>query len=58
MLPLTVPEVRRLLWRLVLKQLPTAEDVLGWSQWRRQHQAQARYHHYKRRGASSDDLQL
>jgi hypothetical protein len=58
MLPLTVPEVRRLLWRLVLKQLPTIEEVLGWSRWRRQHQAQAKHHHYKRRSASLDDLQL
>lgn len=58
MLPLTVPEVRRLLWRLVLEKVQTAEEVLGWSQWRRQHQAQAKHYHYKRRGASLNDLQL
>ena len=49
LIPLTVPEVRRLLWRLVWRRLPPPDDVLAWSVWRRRHQAQARRSHYKRR---------
>lgn len=48
-LPLTVPEVRRLLWRLVWVAMPVAAFVLGWSVWRRQHQACAKHYHYKKR---------
>lgn len=49
LLPLTVPEVRRLLWQFALKREPSALHVLAWSYWRRRHQAKARYHHYQRR---------
>lgn len=49
--PLTVPEVRRLLWRLVLARTPPTERVLGWSHWRRCHQARAKRCHYQRRAA-------
>ena len=49
LIPLTVPEVRRLLWRLVWRTLPSPEAVLAWSRWRRRHQAQARRCHYQRR---------
>ncbi|MCA1717247.1 MAG: IS701 family transposase [Actinobacteria bacterium] len=49
--PLTVPEVRRLLWRLVLARKPPTERVLGWSYWRRCHQARAKRCHYQRRAA-------
>jgi len=49
LIPLTVPEVRRLLWRLVWHTLPAPEAVLNWSRWRRRHQAQARRCHYQRR---------
>jgi len=49
LLPLTVPEVRRLLWNLVWGKLPTADEVLNWSKWRRTHQARAKRSHYKRR---------
>lgn len=34
LLPLTLPEVRRLLWNLVWSRLPAAEEVLRWSRWR------------------------
>ena len=51
LIPLTVPEVRRLLVRLVWPTLPRAEDVLAWSHWRRRHQAVARRCHYRRRNA-------
>jgi hypothetical protein len=47
--PLSVPELRRLMMRLAAGQPPT--EVLAWSRWRRRHQAVAKYYHYKRRGA-------
>jgi hypothetical protein len=40
-IPLSVPELRRLLWRLVLALQHTAEHILAWSQWRRWHQTAA-----------------
>lgn len=46
---MTVPEVRRLLVRLLWRALPPLEYVLAWSYWRRRHQAVARCSHYKRR---------
>ncbi len=49
LIPLTVPEVRRLLWRLVWSAVPPPDFVLAWSRWRRRHQAQARRSHYRRR---------
>jgi hypothetical protein len=49
LLPLTVPEVRRLLWALVWHTPPPAEQVLRWSTWRRHHQARAKQSHIKRR---------
>jgi hypothetical protein len=47
----SVPELRRLLWRLVLVVPHTVRHMLAWSQWRRQHQCVAQYYHYKRREA-------
>ena len=58
LLPLTVPEVRRLLWRLVLARAPDAERALAWSEWRRRHQARAKRCHYKRRGIVPDQVRL
>ena len=49
LIPLTVPEVRRLLYRLIWRHHPTDESALRWSQWRRRHQATARQCHYRRR---------
>jgi hypothetical protein len=43
--PLTVPEVRRVLWWLVWGRMPTREDVIQWSRWRRYHQAVAQRCH-------------
>jgi len=48
LIPLTVPEVRRLLVAFAWSTPPGAERTLGWSIWRR-HQARARRGHYKRR---------
>jgi hypothetical protein len=49
LLPLTVPEVRRLLFALVWQPPPSAEQVLHGSSWRRRHQARAKRAHIKRR---------
>ena len=49
LLPLTVPEVRRLLWGLVWRRVVPEAALLGWSQWRRRHQAAAQRWHYQRR---------
>jgi hypothetical protein len=48
LIPLTIAEIRRLL------NLPRRDDQaldhgLYWSAWRRQHQADARWHHFRRR---------
>ena len=45
---LTVPEVRRLLARLVWPPHSDLRQVLAWSTWRRRHQARARRAHYQR----------
>jgi hypothetical protein len=47
----SVPEVRKLLLRLVWAAVPSAERTLAWSAWRRAHQYRARKAHYKKRGA-------
>ena len=46
----SVPEARRLL-RLATAPMTATARQLGyaWSQWRRKHQARARYHHYQAR---------
>jgi hypothetical protein len=46
---LTVPEVRRLLWRLMWTTGYQADAVLHWSRWRRRHQARAKRCHYHTR---------
>jgi hypothetical protein len=43
-----VPEVRRLLWQLWWAPLQPTDYVLGWSLWRRRHQARAKRCHYQR----------
>jgi SRSO17 transposase len=48
LLPLTVPAVRRLLWRVAWSAAPP-EPALRWSRWRRRHQARAKRCHYQRR---------
>jgi hypothetical protein len=49
LLPLTVPEVRRLLTYLVWPPPTDPGFRLSWSRWRRRHQARARRAHYQRR---------
>jgi SRSO17 transposase len=53
-LPLTVPEVRRLVWRLVWARAPDPDAVLDWSRWRRRHQQRARRCHWQRRTGSRE----
>ena len=50
--PLSVREIRRLFWRLVLATQQRVERILAWSTWRRWHQGIAKYWHYKRRAVS------
>jgi hypothetical protein len=50
--PLSVGEIRRLFWRLVLATQQRVERILAWSSWRRWHQGLAKYWHYKRRAVS------
>ena len=49
LLPLTVPEVRRLLCRLVWAPAHHVDSVFSWSHWRRRHQARAKRFHYRKR---------
>lgn len=56
LLPLTVPEIRHLLWSLAASAAasaaasdPQVTPLLAWSHWRRRHQVAARRSHYKRR---------
>jgi SRSO17 transposase len=50
LLPMMVPELRRLVWRLVWARLATHEAVLAWSRWRRRHQRRAQRCQYQRNG--------
>ncbi len=54
---LTVPEIRRLLNRLVWPQSPTPEQVWHWSVYRRYKQALAKQSHYRKRGATPPPFQ-
>jgi hypothetical protein len=49
---LSVGEIRRLFWCLVLATQQRVERILAWSTWRRWHQGIAKYWHYKRRAVS------
>ena len=49
LLPLTVPEVRRLLRLVLAPAVPEPRRSLAWSLWRRRHQARAKRCHYRRR---------
>lgn len=51
MIQMSVPEVGKLLFRLVWAFAPDAERVPAWSVWRRRHKHHERLCHYKRRGA-------
>jgi hypothetical protein len=55
---LTVWEMKRWVHRLLFPTLSSLEHILYWSDWRRFHQATARYYHYQKRTHSSIHLQL
>ncbi|WP_146503463.1 hypothetical protein [Rubinisphaera italica] len=50
LVPITFPEVRRLLDEIVLKTSPVKYPSLEWSAWRHHHQFLARHCHYRNRG--------
>jgi len=52
LLPITVPELRRLMWQLVWVRPPVYAVVLAWSRWRRRHQRRAQRCHYQRDGTA------
>ena len=49
LLPLTLAEVRHLLWQTAWPHAPPLRFILAWSRWRRRHQARAKRSHTKRR---------
>ena len=49
LIPITAPEVRRLLTRLIWTETQPPDFILSWSWWRRRHHARARQFHYNRR---------
>jgi len=49
LVPLSVAEVRHLFLHMLLRAPPPVDHVLGWSRWRRRHQARARNFHYRMR---------
>jgi hypothetical protein len=53
---LSVPKIRRLLWRVVLAVEQTLSHIRAWSQWRRRHQNLVKYYHDKRHGALAELL--
>lgn len=52
LIPLTCNEIQRLFITLVVQPIHDAAHRLGWSTWRRRHQARARTSHYRRQAAS------
>ena len=56
LIPLTEPEVRRLLIQIVWPRMHFTERVLAWSRWRREHQAYARACHYRKRASRNAQL--
>ncbi|MFI1582379.1 IS701 family transposase, partial [Embleya sp. NPDC020630] len=52
LVPLSLPEIRRLIARLADLRPAPITHALNWSHWRRRAQYRARVSHYKRRGHS------
>ena len=50
LVPLTLPEVRRLMCSVLLKVLSEQQTALCWSRWRRKHQLRAKLCHKRHRG--------
>ncbi len=49
LVPVTEPEIRRLMLAIVWPRFNDVERALAWSAWRRHHQAVAKYYHYRAR---------
>ncbi len=58
MIAYTLPEIRRLLAKLVLTVQHAVDHVWNWSTWRRRRQHQARTCHYRRRGHTPPQVPL
>ncbi len=58
LIPLTVPEVRRLLVRVVLGWAHSIDQTLAFSTWRRRHQARAKHCHCRARGSPTQQMRL
>ena len=52
LIPLTCNEIQRLFTTLVVRPVPDAAHRLGWSRWRRRHQARAQASRYRRQAAN------
>ena len=52
MIGYTLPEIRRLLIKLIQSYSPAPVGVWSWSRWRRRRQYRARLCHYRRPGYS------
>lgn len=52
LIPLTCNEIQRLFTTLVVRPVHDAAHRLGWSNWRRRHQARAQASHYSRQAAN------
>src|SRR5690606_19062372 len=48
-MPLTVPEVRRLLEKVLWQQVVPLIHIWAWFYWRRRHQVMSRFYHYRKR---------
>lgn len=51
LIPLTCNEIQRLFTALIISPAHDATYHLGWSDWRRRHQARAQASHYSRQAA-------
>lgn len=58
LIPLTLPEIRRLICPAVLTVVQTLEQILRWSLWRRWHQAVAKACHSRRQRAALGKMRL
>ncbi|MFE9968935.1 IS701 family transposase [Streptomyces sp. NPDC005525] len=52
LIPLSCNEIQRLFITLIVRPVHDAAHRLGWSDWRRRHQARSRTSHYRRQAAS------
>jgi len=57
MIPLTIPEIRRLLAALTLR-TPSPWLVIHWDTWTRRHQARAQWFHKRARLARDAEITL